>query len=554
MPANWPGFIAKVSSKLESREITNHLEFGKYFAQEYFNAVKTSQTPFGNIHSSGQKVILEVGFTAAFVKLFTFGDLELLKKRSDERYSDMVEPLPEPDFSYDMYCDLEKWIDDNQDTIDPFKFHSFFPSTCPIEKEPTSLAGDFNFSVVQGAQELAEKEPVFHVVRFEIKNFDTSQSYKANFTLNGKSQDSLAFDSEGRIELRIPSTPGKYLYNFVSILDSEGKEIKKVNKDRSITIGDGGIVSQLDSIDQVISGDAQQYPEKMIKEPRQFLPEMTESQKIDYIAKRVAYQNDGTDRFKNWVKRLKLGYNTTIGEAVADLVLTKYKDLRKQDNTLNSRFFQEENEVHPDNLPEWLTSRFISKFVYDFSTDGPNTGGTLQLRSFFEQSRTNTKVNKYNSEKERWNELLRRYAGDLEQKFKEEYEEFTNIDAFKERIKDMDAYDIMALTIMVYWISTLVKPFSAAPPVLPCTLPTPGTYIPVYYGSMNSLSKDLRRAWNMGKMFDYQIASPLACKLTASAVAVSCAKHLALLKFVYVGSIPSPVGPVPMVGFVPIVF
>ena len=68
------------------------------------------------------------------------------------------------------------------------------------------------------------------------------------------------------------------------------------------------------------------------------------------------------------------------------------------------------------------------------------------------------------------------------------------------------------------------------------------------------LADDLRRAWNNGKIFEVQPANPVASKLVASAVAVSFAKHLALLKFLYLGGITTPAGPVPMVGFVPIAF
>ena len=68
------------------------------------------------------------------------------------------------------------------------------------------------------------------------------------------------------------------------------------------------------------------------------------------------------------------------------------------------------------------------------------------------------------------------------------------------------------------------------------------------------LANDLRRAWNNGKIFEVQPANPIASKLVAAAVAVSFAKHLALLKFLYLGCITTPAGPVPMFGFVPVTF
>ena len=47
MPAQWPLFINNVSSKLASRSSKGADDFGAFMADEYFNAVKTAQTPFG---------------------------------------------------------------------------------------------------------------------------------------------------------------------------------------------------------------------------------------------------------------------------------------------------------------------------------------------------------------------------------------------------------------------------------------------------------------------------------------------------------------------------
>jgi hypothetical protein len=41
---------------------------------------------------------------------------------------------------------------------------------------------------------------------------------------------------------------------------------------------------------------------------------------------------------------------------------------------------------------------------------------------------------------------------------------------------------------------------------------------------------------------------------TSTAVAGAYALHLLEFKLLYLGGIPTPVGPVPMVGFVPVVF
>jgi hypothetical protein len=103
-------------------------------------------------------------------------------------------------------------------------------------------------------------------------------------------------------------------------------------------------------------------------------------------------------------------------------------------------------------------------------------------------------------------------------------------------------------------MSTLVAPFKSAPPIPPCNIPSPGTYIPIYYGSQKSLAKNLRRAWNTGKLGQLEPTLQPVTKAVASAVAVSCAKHLLELKFIYVGQLTVGVATIPMIGFVPMAF
>ena len=115
-----------------------------------------------------------------------------------------------------------------------------------------------------------------------------------------------------------------------------------------------------------------------------------------------------------------------------------------------------------------------------------------------------------------------------------------------------DAYCVMSKCILDYWKSTAVQPFATSPPILPCLIPDPGNYIPIYYGDEAKLGADLRRAWNTGKRFKLEPTLKTATKAVATAVAVSCAKHLKELKFIYNGKIPTPGGPVPMIGFSPL--
>tara|TARA_B110000259_G_scaffold26588_2_gene27536 strand:+ start:9863 stop:11719 length:1857 start_codon:yes stop_codon:yes gene_type:complete len=119
-----------------------------------------------------------------------------------------------------------------------------------------------------------------------------------------------------------------------------------------------------------------------------------------------------------------------------------------------------------------------------------------------------------------------------------------------------DPWIKMGAVTIAYWYACIVKPFAPSPSALPALIPPPltGLYIPIYYGSAKRLGNNLRKAWNTGKTFS-KIPAPQPPALAVStAVAAAYALHLLEFKLLYLGGIPTPVGPVPMVGFVPVVF
>ena len=119
-----------------------------------------------------------------------------------------------------------------------------------------------------------------------------------------------------------------------------------------------------------------------------------------------------------------------------------------------------------------------------------------------------------------------------------------------------DPYMMMARVTIAYWYACIVQPFKKSPSAPPALIVPPlgGIYIPIYYGSANRLANHLRRAWNTGKSFSKLPAKQPPAVAVSTAVAGAYAIHLLEFKLLYLGGIPTPAGPVPMVGFVPVVF
>lgn len=566
MPAQWPTFVNNVSSKLSSRNSETRDEFAVFLAGEYFDAVSQSQTTFGNTHVAGQKPILEEGFKQAFEKIYTEEMIQFEDKFEMAKFADFFEPLPNTDFDFDPLCEVEEWTRNNQDNLQKFRFYSFFNSTCPPYKEIDIYAGiDFSLLVEQNSQaaqnSIQEGEDGILYAIMSISNFTPDVSYKFLYSINGIDQPASLADEEGILKVRVKTDPGEYQYTFKAVLDSNDNIIKEINKSSEVTINDQGEVETAAIIPDPSIG----------KQPRQLIPELSQEELIQAIALRIIYQNDGSKSFKSWVDRLDVGYNSDIGEKVADRVyglseeyylekeakynntsLFDFSEIRNRiptaeqlglTNTLNEYIFQSEHTDAPDSIPDWVTpTHLICKFTYISSIDDNTTNVLFTIDPAAERKRIQAKVNLYDDEKKRWWELLRNWANSQQ-------------GADEDIIKNEDGYNLMARAIIDYWKSTVAQPFKKSPPIPPCntTIPLGGTYTPIYYGSEAQLANDLRRAWNTGKRFDKLPLTPTAAKAVASAVSVACAKHLLTMKFLYLGGITTPASPVPMVGFVPLV-
>ena len=213
MPAQWPLFINNVSSKLASRSSKGADDFGTFVANEYFNAVKTAQTPFGNLHSSGQKTILEIGFKKAFNDLFKSLAPTLEDKIKDGNYADLLEGLPIPK-KYDAAAEFRKWVVSKGDKLPDTNFYEFFPPK-PEPAKPIGTPPELTSADIFGAA-IEKDQPI---LTFTGKS--GVAPYIFTYTLNDGEPVQLTSDEFGFVKMYVPSdVPGKLKYTLINVVDS----------------------------------------------------------------------------------------------------------------------------------------------------------------------------------------------------------------------------------------------------------------------------------------------------------------------------------------------
>ena len=338
------------------------------------------------------------------------------------------------------------------------------------------------------------------------------------------------------------------------------------------------------------------------------------SQQVLEIARRIVQKYDGTSDYIQWL--YVIGFDPTYPDWTKEVVdkaveiiksigtsgnkkLEDFKNLR--DINISKELFQEEHVNDPERIPDYMVRGFITKFTYDknynsqyfkrltqnnpiinaaidnaYNVSNILTNDNLdklfsgnissfnipQLNylskssssySIYRQNLENS-LSDINKEKDSaYTEEARRFV-ELKRRYIQELVDAENIASVRDNAND--PYYIMASGVLAYWASTLQQPFSAAPPIPPCiiTAPLRGFYIPLYYGSRKRLADYLRRAFNTGKLFKTIPERRISATAVASALAFSFAANMLEFKLIYSGGIPTTAGPVPMIGFVPVVF
>lgn len=584
MAADWGNFITNVSDKLTSQSIGSYEEMADFLRKEYISAtVGKAASPYNETHIKGKDDVMFNGFKKGFKILYENGDLSFEDKKTSPEYADLDVQPPEIDVSGaadQVDLDFRDWVGENKATIPPFVYSQFF-SQYP------------NFPADR-------KQAVTEIARKILYEFDGSSSYlQWMYSLRtGSYSDwgNLIMDEVIKIlklETNRPLQPGDIVRGYAKYESEQdnnanselfNKASGDVNIDNTNRYSD-----TYRHIKSYGSDDLSNYWRGDLKEGK--IVSISNKNRSTSIF--ISYFDKKYN--KNFIKELM---PNTINRKIS------IKDISSNLPSVNitNQLFQEQHLSNPKKIPDYLTSRFITHFTYSkydggylramlreqnysdtaidkaelefddnyqyaneiiglfskkksnsiFSSSYSNAfnsifggSGTFNL-SWLKSRRDSNKLSQYSVEEERYRELKIRWINEIAEASRKN----------EDPDKPEDAYNVMAKGVIDYWKSCAQKPLTNEPGAPPCLFSPPqgGLYVPIYYGSQTLLGNNIKRAFNTGKRFNKSYEKQIAAKMVASALAYSFSMHLLELKFIYRGGIPGPNGPIPMIGFIPLVY
>lgn len=532
MPASWSNFITNVSDKFSSQSLKSNKETADYITDQYVSAtVGKAQSPFGNTHQSGQKTIMALALKKGMDELFKRPSPTFQERETDPKFSDLTGEIPSgPSGGYNVITEYLLWAEENPNLAPNFIFTPLFesPSVYPSSLDSAiPLLAQKVLSQYDGTKEFYEWLYTLPIVLGNLGKRIYDEFI--NITTNG-----------GKIEI------GTEVYGN-AIYRNENYNYKQAK-----ALGDNIIFDRISSGKLAQSGDSSIRIRGKISN---IVPDKL-SGKLRYY---VAFQKDFSDKTLTVNKEVYPETITTIADS--DSVKSRSLSLKSKLNFTN-KALQVSSEYDSQNqIPKWLNQNLIIKLTYVKAID---TGYLNPRYDFFGYEIVNperlrelnikdtvTKKsglygNNFGGEVKKWFDSLIAWGNFLA----DEAKKLNN----SQQGDQNDPYEIMAKGVIGYWISTITQPLSIAPPVPPCSIPTPGNYIGLFYGNQKLLADNLRRAFNTGKASKIPGLEKTAAKAVASGLAISFALHLAELKFLYNGQITTPGGPVPMIGFIPLVY
>jgi hypothetical protein len=603
MAADWGTFITKVSDKLTSQSIGSYEEMADFLRMEYISAtVGKAASPYGQTHVRGSDNIMFDGFRKGFKILYEGGDLTFEDKKTSPAYADLdVQPptIDVSDAADQVDLDFRDWTEENKATIPPFVYSQFFsqyPNFPKNKKQSTieiarKILHEFNgeSSYLQWMYSLRTgsysdwgnliMDEVIKILRIEVdrplqpgdtvrgyakyrnktetSNFspDVFESIKGDINVDNTDEYSDTYKKRTSRSERDGFWKGDLINGkVVSVSTSRGvqkimvsyfskqynrtfiKELMPDTVNRKIAIKD--ITDNLPSV----SITDRIFQEQHRSNPNKIPDYLTSSFIINFT-----YTNADSGYLREMLRQQNFS-DTLIDQAEID-----FEENFQYGNEIIRLFSR--NPIRDSSGPSY-SGGFNSIFGGNIGSIGSsNIGGfnngfgssnnSYNLRIIRAQ-RNARKIIAYAQEEERYRNLRIRWINEIAEAARKN----------EDPNKPEDGYNVMAKGVIDYWKSCVQQPLRNEPAAPPCVISAPqgGLYTPIYYGSQTMLGNNIKRAFNTGKRFTKPPEKQIAAKMIASALAYSFSMHLLELKFIYRGGIPGPNGPIPMIGFVPLVY
>jgi hypothetical protein len=612
MAADWQTFISEVSSKLTSQSIQSYEEMADFLKSQYIKAtVGKAASPFGQLHKKGKDKVMSDGFKKGFKILYEGGDLSFEDKKTSPEYVDLDVQPPTIDVSGaadQVDIDFRTWTEENASTIPDFTYSQFFSQypNFPADRsqavieiarkilhqfDGTSSYLQWMYSLRTGAYSdwgNLIMNQVVKIVKSEVDKPLQPGDFVRGYA-KYKNSDTVYFvkSANGRVNVNSHSTtepPASYGSNTNAVGIKDAFNIIK---------GDFNIDNS-----QVYSDTYNERVSRTNHDGR-WQGDIVDGKIVSITAGKIRVSYFSKQYNRNLIKELIPGTvnrKLEVKEIAANLPSI----------LLSDKLLQEQHYMNPNKIPGYLTAQFITTFTYSPRYDAKYLRALLKTRSsvlsestiksiedefddsyqyadeivnlfsgnlsksvflarntnyfsntnsgigsafnfnWVKQQRDANKKNEYSAEEERYRNLKIRWINEIADAARKN----------EDPDKPEDGYFVMAKGVIDYWKSCSIQPLNkepAAPPAL-FSPPQGGVYVPIYYGSQSMLGSNIKRAFNTGKRFNKPQEKQIAAKMVASALAYSFAMHMLELKFIYRGGIPGPNGPIPMIGFVPLVY
>ena len=579
---------------VDPNPLSGRYDFGKAIAQDYLDAVKgKAMTPVGATHTNNPaaEILLTEGYGLVFERLLKEGDIPLMDQKDEdgnitemgkESHPDYADLCPEPIVPPDpieeekkIQKKFDKFIEEAKDDsfYDLYKF-KFFQFHCLDGKESASDIIDlFTNRLLQQFDSLSTTgtwsstvNRRFNYIRWatslgkdKYENFNTNDYYyassqwKSRFPyVNVSTKTRVGFENAGynNWETIIDGVSRAFKEAMDSVFPVYEVTVAAVGNRDKYTYAENDLYKRISNgrmaptpmpkpdLSEDVLCPLNQYKCQTSFDRERDLPQYESKRPrilTDHVVAFFSYDNDTIDNISSFTNNNQ-NNNLDEGEA-ADIILSDSGRILwydKDDQYVESQYVNNEYKRHWTKIPAGITS--ISPNSADakaaltqFLALNPKDGGTV-FKFQYDQAKKSKEAAEECDELEDGAEIAYTWPGG-------------------------DPYEEMAAITIAYWYACIVKPFAPTTSMPPALIPPPltGIYVPIYYGGKTRLANNLRRAWNSGKSFMIPPTKPPAT-VVATALAATYAMHLLEFKLLYLGGIPTPAGPVPMVGFVPVVF